>query len=442
MKKFITIVFFVLAVACQTSAQKQYTLDACYETALKNNTIIKRAQNQIETNAIDLKTSQYKRMPSLSYDMGHYLSYGKNIDPVTNIFINESFSGGYMDMGLKVAVFSGFNSLFTIKRNKISVQVSEYAKKRTELELLSNITLTYARFLLNKEQAATITGNIETTIKELNIINERIKAGRLSKYEYYTLNARLNSEKAELIAAQNNYSTALQEMKQLLNLPYDDEISIALIDTTDLAEIAATELSSAPFIKAALQSHPAIQQAKMNEQVAQLEERIAKSSLFPSISVGGNLVTNYNANQTNDSGEKITLNKQMNNNIGQNIYINLHVPIFSQRELANRIKKEKINIANAKNTTKDVENEVISNTLKLVNDFNAARLTYKATLAALEQNNLSQKMYEEKYRLGLVSSLELLTAKDILRASNAQYLQSKFELFFRYRLLQLLKSYE
>jgi hypothetical protein len=42
--------------------------------------------------------------------------------------------------------------------------------------------------------------------------------------------------------------------------------------------------------------------------------------------------------------------------------------------------------------------------------------------------------------LGQVSSVELLTAADILNTSTSKYLQARLEMFFRYQLLELLKS--
>jgi outer membrane protein TolC len=51
-------------------------------------------------------------------------------------------------------------------------------------------------------------------------------------------------------------------------------------------------------------------------------------------------------------------------------------------------------------------------------------------------------MYEEKYRLGLANSLELITAKDILSSADDQFLQSKLNLFLQYQLFVLLNSFE
>ena len=420
--------------------QKQYTLAECYQLALENNLALQRAQNEIEMNAIDRQTAHYKLLPSLAYGMNHYFSYGKNIDPVTNNFAFEQFSGGQAALSLELELFSGFRNLYAIRQSGYHLQASAYAKKRTELELLSRITQIYARILLAEGQADAGRNTIQTIENELEIISEKIKVGRLTKYEYYTFDARLNSEKAELISVQNDSSTAVQELKELLNLSYKEALTIAPVDTSVLSEIYDTYITADAYIDLLLQQHPAILQAEMNARAADLDVKMAKSSLFPSIAIGGDLASNYNINSEFEDGE-IPLNRQLTDNLGQNIGISLRIPVFSQKEHSNSVRKEKINVENAQLAIKEAENTVITHTLQLVNEFNAAKYKYRATLSAWEQNKLSYSLHEEKYRLGQISSVELLTARDILNASVSKYLQAKLELYFRYQLLLLLRDY-
>lgn len=418
---------------------KPYTLSDCYNIAQERNIGLIQAQNTINSNQIDRKTAQYRLLPSLSYDLGHNFSFGKNIDPVTNTFVNQTFSGGYTALSLQLLLFSGFNRINTIKQSAYLIRAAEYAKKSAELELLSNVTLNYARLLLDKEQLIAQRNNIQSTSKELEVVNEKINVGKLSKYEFYTFNARLNTEQANMVTIQNDSLIALQNLRQLLNFPHTKELEIAAVDTTILSKIYAENISPEEFIEKILINHPAIRQAEMNEQAARFGEKIAKSSFLPTLSVGGNLVSNYNIGEQDDNG-KIPLKKQLNNNLGQSINISLIVPIFSQMENANKVKKEKINISNAGLALQEAKNTIVTNTLQIINEFNGAKQKFAAILSAWEQNKLSYNLYEEKYRLGQISSVELLAARDILNTSTSNYLQAKLQLYFQFQLLQLLQA--
>jgi outer membrane protein len=431
----------LLAAALPARAQKQYTLEDCYLLALSQNIGVQRAQNEVSLSALDRKTAQYDLLPSLAYSMNHYFSFGKNIDPVTNNFVHEQFSGGSTGMGLQLDLFSGFRKLNTIKQSAYALQAAEYGRKKTQLEMLGTITLVYSRLLLSREQASVVRGNIRTTTNELAIVREKIKTGRLTKYENYSFNARLNSELAELVTAQNDSLAALQELRQLLNLPYQAQITIAPIDTLQLTDIYHTTFVAGQLIETVLLRHPAVKQAQMNEQALRYGIKVAKSSLAPSLSARGNLSSNYNINERYADGTLLPFNQQLNDNLGQNIDLSLDIPIFSKKEFIHGVKKEKVNLNNAKLATLETENVVVSNTLLLINDFNAAKQKYQATRAAWQLNNLSYHLYREKHRLGQVSAVELFSARDMLNAAASKYIQAKLELLFRHQLLLLLKTY-
>ncbi|MGV3503280.1 MAG: TolC family protein [Adhaeribacter sp.] len=434
------IVLLLAALPGLGQGQRMLRLEDCYQLALDRNLALKRSQQELSLRMLDRNTARHDLLPSLSYSVNHFFSFGKNIDPVTNNFVTERFSGGDTGLQLQLDLFSGFKKLHAIKQAGYGVQAASFARKNTELELLSNVTLAYSRLLFNKEQAAVVRSNLRTTALEMRTVAEKIKAGRLTKYEQYTFNARLSSEQAELVTAQNDSLAALQELRQLLNLPHREQVQIAPIDTSQLAGIYHSPLQTQELLDTLLRQHPAVKQAQVNEQVARSGVKVAKSSLAPTLSARGNLSSNYNSTESLSETTPLPLKRQLNDNLGQYIGLSLEVPIFSKRELSNTVKKEKLNLATAMLQTKEVENLVVSQTLQLVNEFNAAKQKYQATRTAWEQNKLSYSLYQEKHRLGQVSSVELFTARDILNASSARFIQAKLELYFRHRLLLLLKE--
>ncbi|MBE7170788.1 MAG: TolC family protein [Williamsia sp.] len=441
MTRLYTIVWLLLAsLPSSATAQKKLNLPRCYQLLLENNLFVREAQNKVSAEQINKKIVQGNRLPAVAFDLGHYFSFGKNIDPVTNGFVQEAFSGGNMEVGLELRVFSGFYALYAARQSSYRVQAAEFARKNVELEKLAGLIRTYARILFNKEQAGLVRSNIEATTKALEIVNEKINVGKVSKSESYLLTGRLYSEQAGLTAVQNDSAAALLQLKQLLNIPYSEEVEVEEIDLLSLAAVSDKPVAAEELMEAVLEKHPAIRQARAAEQVMRMEEKIIRSSLFPSLFVGGNLVSNYSANQKGGFGQKLAFNRQLNNNLGQNIGISLHVPVFSRGETINRIRKQKLLTEGAHAALQETEQELTRQSLQFVNDYNAARQQYKATAASLELTGLSYSMYEEKSRLGQVSSLELVAAKDVLNTARSAYLQTKIELYFKYQLLQLLKT--
>src|SRR3954469_9252656 len=106
-------------------AQHQYSLEDCFAAAQKNNTTIKKSENDIQNSYIDKKAATYNLLPSLNASAGHYMSFGKSIDPVTNNFVHESFSGGDLNVTMQLNIFAGFNALNTIKSSLYRMQAGE-----------------------------------------------------------------------------------------------------------------------------------------------------------------------------------------------------------------------------------------------------------------------------------------------------------------------------
>ena len=440
MNRYYIILILLTGITSLATAQKKFTLGECYQYARKNNPTLLKAQNQVTSSAIDLQLSKYKILPSASIAAEHYFAFGKNIDPVTNNFVNERFSGGYAGLGAQLNIISGFNTLYSIKQNKYKLQATQKAQQRIELEVESGISLAYSRLLYSREQAGLIRKNIEKTEAELEVTNEKIIAGKVTKNEYYLVNARFQSELADLITVQNDSLYAKEELKQLMGLNFRDEFDITPLDSSAITEIMSVQIVVPEMLEKILARHPAIGEARMDAEAVRMAVSVAKSYLYPTLSLKGSLSSNYNIGEKGTNGEKIPLYPQLDNNFGQNISLIIQVPIFSQMRNAGKIKKEKINLNNATLQIKETENIVVKNTMQLINDFNAAKQKYIATLSAWQQNELSYDIITEKYKLGMLSSLELITSKDLLYSSLSKHLQARIDLFFKYKLIQLLSE--
>src|SRR3954469_5755286 len=145
MKKSFAILLQLVFIAASSFAHNTYSLNDFYQLALSKNVSIQQALNRINANIDDRITAEYHLLPSVSYNMQHGFSFGKNIDPVTNSFRNETFSGGSIGLGLQLRISSGFNSLYVLKQKKYLVDEAEYAKQKIELELLQQITINYSK---------------------------------------------------------------------------------------------------------------------------------------------------------------------------------------------------------------------------------------------------------------------------------------------------------
>lgn len=440
MRFFTLILFPSLFFANLVRSQTLYTLGDCFDAAKKNNIALQKSRNDLEETYIDKNRAVFNLFPSATASAEHIFSGGKNIDPVTNNFVKERFSGGVLDMTLQLNIFSGFSVLNSIKASLYKIKAGEYAYQKALFDNFSAITIAYAKAILSMEQTSIIRNNYFNTNNELHITEEKINVGKLSKSEYYTINTRYKSEQADLVEAQNDSLNAIKELKYLIGLDYHSSFGLMDIDESEIANIANKNFTFPEILAKVLNEHPALLESIFNEKAAATNLKAVKGNLFPSISLTGDIFSNYNLTEKISNGSHIPLSQQLNNNLGQSAGVLLQIPLFNKYQNRFLIQKEKINLTNARLTTKEIKNEIIKDVQQLINDFISAKEKYFLQTSSLQQGQLSYQAFEERYKLGLISSLELITAKDQFYTQQVKASQAKYNLYFKYKLLELLMN--
>lgn len=433
------VLFILVGLLCLKGiAQQPYSLEDCFAAAQENNIVLQKSKNDIQNSYINKKAATYNLLPAVYANAEHIFSSGKNIDPVTNNFVRENFSGGEFDVTLQLNIFSGFNALRAIKSSLYKIQAEENAYKKTELETFSDISIAYAKVMYSGEQVTTVKNNHQLTQSELEVVQEKINVGKLSKSDYYTINTRYKSEQADIAEAQNNLLAAMNELKYLLGINNNLPFAVREIDSNEINTIAYTTFNVAEVLERVLKHHPALLESMYNASAAAMNLKTAKGNLIPNVSLTGNVFSNYNLNDRSLNGSHIRLNKQLNNNFGKTMGVLLEVPLFNKYQNRAAIEKEKVNLANAKLTMQEVENEIVKNTQQLLNDFIAAKQKYLLQAESLQQGILSYNAFEERHKLGYISSLELMLAKDQLYMQQIKAAEAKYDLYFKYKLIELL----
>ncbi len=349
------ILFFASAFAF---SQQTYSLQDCFAVARENNISLKKSKNDIDASNIDKKAATFNLLPSIYANAEHIFSSGKNIDPVTNNFVRDNFSGGEFDVTFQLNVFSGFTALNTIKSSLYKVKSSEYNYQNNTLETFSAITMAYAKIMFSKEQTATIRSDNLLTQNELNIVQEKIDVGKLSKSDYYTLNTRYISEQASLIAAQNDSALVMNDLKYLIGFNSKTLFNIKDVDSTEIQTIAAKNFKLTEILDTVLKNHPALLASMYTEKSVEMDIKTARGNLLPGISFVGNIFSNYNLSERNLNNAHIAFGKQLNNNFGKTAGVLVTIPLFDKYQNNFAIEKEKITLSNTKLYTQQIENDI------------------------------------------------------------------------------------
>ena len=130
-------IFFALFYLLSNSmfGQDFMSFGDCLDLALKNNLALKSAVVLGEIADNEYKSSYGKLLPSVSATVENKKSWGKEIDPDTNIFANkktENYSG---NVGASYNLFAGFSTINFIKSAKQDVKINKANIQKIENEI-------------------------------------------------------------------------------------------------------------------------------------------------------------------------------------------------------------------------------------------------------------------------------------------------------------------
>jgi len=166
-----------------------------------------------------------------------------------------------------------------------------------------------------------------------------------------------------------------------------------------------------------------------------LDVEIAKADALPSLSMDAGLSSGYSS-LTKNTGYTQQLKDKLNPSVG----FSLSIPIFQKKQVKTNVAIANISVSDAELDEINTRNELRKNIEQACTDVVSAKSQYTASK---EQNQSTQESYDvttEKFKQGLLNSVDFLIQKTNLITSESKLLQSKFNVIFSYKILDFYKG--
>ena len=405
-------------------ADTVWTLGKCIDYALNQNITVRKGQLTSERSSLSYDQARSERLPFASGSISQGFGWNKN---TSGSGFTDRQSTNY-SVSTGVTVFNGFKVNNQIEQARLSISSSEYSLATTRESISLNILNAYLQVLYAEEQVNNSKKQIESITEQLRLAQERLTLKAISIVDYSQVKSQLATEKLTLANAGSQLSIARITLMQLMELPVGQPFSIAHPQLDSL-------LSSqkAPDVKkvyeTALGIKPQIKGASVNKEIAALDEKIAKGSYYPTLSANAGLSTGYSSINSSSYG------KQLNDGIYPSAGLSLAIPIFQRNQVKNNIKSAKIGYRDAELSEIDTKNQLRKNIEQACLDVTSAQVEYAASLEKYQATYESSALSEEKFRQGIINSVDYLVAKTNLIVAESQLLQSKYKLIFSIKIL-------
>jgi len=429
----ITYLLFLFCFALQVKAQSRFNLEQCIDYANKQSFDIKQRLLKIKQAENTLRQSKQAIYPNLSGSISQGISSGRSIDPFTNDFIQHTISSNSISFGSNLTLFSGFALRNQILQNAFNLQADEWDLKRGKVELRNRITLAYMQVLMNQELWKLNQEQVSNLQMQVERVKELVKEGSMPNTNLIDLDAQLATAEFEALSMKNNIELAKLVLAQLMAFPTYSSLEIEFISFNENAILIDQPYLHSIMVN--INEQPIIKNADLRFQSSGLGIKLAQAGRYPSVSLGGGFGTAYSS----AAAREYNYFNQLNFNLNQYARLNINIPILSNGQIKGRINNAIINRQIA-------ETQLSQSRLQLKQEIEQAYLTAKIAQEKLTsaQRQLSAQQIafdsaKERFLEGLIHAIELNNFRLNLEKANSNFVQAKYELFFRKMLLDYYK---
>ncbi|MFZ9262459.1 MAG: TolC family protein [Chitinophagaceae bacterium] len=478
---FARFLFILLSVSTFLAAKAQddkWDLRRCVEYGLKNNINVRQAEVQAQSSEISFNQSTLQRIPSLSYGLTHGFSFGRTLDRTTNVYTDRSAMFQQMSVSSNVLLYN-FNRLKnTQASNELTYEADKLNIERIKNDIGLNIAQLYLRALLSYEQVEIAKIVLEQTRAQYRNTRKLVDAGSLPELNAAELEATLARDSATLVQARSQAELDKLSLKSILTLPADKAFELVIPAADQIPVENILGIRPDDIFEIALKTQPQIKVNDLRKQASEKGLDAAIAQMKPSLSMFGQLASNFNQFLKMSSGAQITgeqatgayaktgtgvfpvyaptysfnfskrnfsqywdgYGKQLRDQFGQGIGLSLNIPIFNggaAKANADRarldIKRSELNIDRDKIQLKqDVYTAYYSAT--------GAHQTFLAREKALSTAMRSFELATKRYDVGVMQTIEWLTNQNNLTRAKVDKVVAQYEYIFRMKVLEFYKG--
>ena len=468
MKKIIFSISLITFYLLVTAQGNKLTLQQCVETGIANNIDVIQSDIQMQADEINWKQAKLDLLPDLNGTAGHGINQGRSIDPFTNAYINQNVNYASYGLSSGVILFNGFSLQNIVKQNKLTYEASKMTLQQRKDNLTINIILAYLQVLNNEDVLNQLMNQADLSKKQVDRLELLNKEGAISPSQLSDLKGQYANDQLSIINGKSAVESAKLDLCRLLNIPYDKNISLERIDVASLS--AVYEDTPDKIYQTSLEQFALIKSVSFTRQSAEKAVRVAKGGLFPTLSLNGNLNTNYSnaattstflnttdvvsgdyvivsgnqspviKKQSNYLTEKISYGDQLNNNRFSSLSLNLRVPIFNSFQQRNRIRLAKLTLKSSEQVEKSTKTELQQSVEQAYINMTAASERHKTLLEQVDAFTESFRAAEIRFNSGVGNSIDYLTAKNNLDRSNINLINAKYDYVLRIKILDYYKG--
>lgn len=465
MRYLIILLGLLLVEFAKAQQTEQWSLSQCIAYAREHALPIKQAKVGVQQARVNKQVAIESRMPSFNLATNYGIRFGRTIDPTTNAFETATLNTNGISLNSGMILYNGGRLNSLVRQGELDVQSSLLDVEQAINDLSLEISSLYLTAALSKEALRLAENNLAFSREQLAAMESLVKNEARAEGDLYEMQSQVAINEQAVVSARNAVGINLLNLAQVMTLSDDLSIDVAVENMEPDESILA--YSAGAILQHALSAQPQIRASLIRQQSALEGQKIAKSAYYPTLTIFGNLNTNYSSlsrkvdgfeNKLSPpapvfiNGELSTIEffqvspilinnpyfNQINENLGVGVGVQLSVPIYDQGRIRADVNRARLQSQLAEVADQQVRQQLKNAVERSLADALAAKSTYESALKTLAFNDRAFQDAQRRYDHGTISLFEYNTVRNRLQSAEIDWLRSKYEYIFR---LEVVKFY-
>lgn len=427
MKKSLILTAALLLGASSAVTAKVWTLDDCINYAVENNIQVKNSRAQELSGEYDITEAKDNFLPSVSASASQTFNFGRGLTS-ENTYADRNTANFQWGVGMQLPLFQGLQATRQLKYARVNLRTLALRTEAAKENITLNVIAQYLQVLYCRELLATADEQVRLSEYELERQQALADAGKIAEVNVIQAKSQVAQDRLSVTNAQNDYTLALLDLAQLIQLGDIDGFDVAPLDE---------ELPVVPSVDAvysdALLSNSGLLAAQNGVTAAMAQESVARTGYIPRLSFNAGIGSSYYHIGGYDNA---AFGRQMRDNYSTYFGFSLQIPIFDAFSTRNRVRKAQVQTLTARLQLQDTETQLYKDIQQAYYRAVAAHDKFRTGLQSEQLAREAFDAMKEKYEMGRATPQEFEQSKTASLKATIERIQANYEYILRCRILR------
>lgn len=470
MIKRLSALLFVI-ITTTAAAQEKWNIRRCVEHAKANNITVRQAREQARLSDISYQQAKMTRIPTLGGSINANYQHGLNENPTTGTLESSDFISGSIGLQTQYNIFSWGARKYNIQANELNALADSIGIERAQNDISLLVANAFLQVMLRREQVRVNEVQLEQSRAQLVNTRKLVNAGSQPELNAIQLEAQIARDSALMLQTKALETQALITLQSYLNIDLSTPFDIEAPAVENISVANLTDLQPQDVFAIAVTTQPVQRMTALQIQGAGLQVKSARAAMYPTLNAFGSLNTRFvnaqvptlidvvmnqptgavvidnSGNTYNVLAPKavteirgIPLGRQLNNNFGQAVGLNINFPLFNQWSSRAQWQRAKVNLQQAQLFDEQEKINLQSTIYRAYQDAFASLQTYNASVRSVEASEKAFNMSQKRYDIGLLGTLDYIITQGNLNRARIEAISNRYDYIFKMKVLEFYKG--